>query len=134
MYFNEVLFSKKTRNLFQNKTSNPSLLPIWPVSASQGPVLCPAQSIQTGPGTSLCSFTGPSLPSSPHSLFLLEPFQHQTRNLNLLPAQTVSSLPGLVAEWRHMTVTPNPGLVNPESFVETSRSAGALICHLSCVT
>ena len=26
-----------------------------------------------------------------------------------------------------MTVTPNPGLVNPESFMGTSRSAGALI-------
>ena len=27
---------------------------------------------------------------------------------------------------RHRTVTPNPGLVNPESVMETSRSAGAL--------
>ena len=31
----------------------------------------PAQSIQTRPGTSLCSCSGLSLPSRPHLLFLL---------------------------------------------------------------
>ena len=32
-----------------------------------------------------------------------------------------------MAVCRHRTVTPNPVLVNPESFMETSWSAGALI-------
>ena len=44
--------------------------------------------------------------------------------------QTVSAmqgpLPGKAAVWRRRTVPPNPGLINPESFTETSRSAGAL--------
>ena len=31
---------------------------------------------------------------------------------------------------RHRTVTPNPVLVNPESFMEASRSPGALPTHL----
>ena len=53
-------------------------------------------------------------------------------------AQTVSAkqgpLPGQVAVCRHRTVTPNPVLVNLESFMETSLSAGALVpfwCHMS---
>ena len=48
----------------------------------------------------------------------------------MLLAQTVSArqgaLSGQVAVCRHRTVTPNPVLVNPESFMEASRSAGAL--------
>ena len=80
--------------------------------------------------TSLCSLSGLSLPSRPHSLFLFQPLQHKNRNISLLPAQTVSAkegpLPGKATVWRHRTVPPNPGLVNPESFTETSRSAGAL--------
>ena len=89
-----------------------------------------AQSIQTKPRTSLCSLPGLYLPSGPHSLFLFEPFQHKTRNLCLLPAQTVYAkegpLPGQVAVLRHRTVPPNSGLVNPESFMETSQYSGAL--------
>ena len=60
----------------------------------------------------------------------VRPFPNKTRNLSLLPAKTVSAkqgpLPGQVAVCRHRTVTPNPVLVNPESFMETSWSAGAL--------
>ena len=55
---------------------------------------------------------------------------NKTRNLSLLPSQNVSAkqgpLPGQVAVRRHRTVTPNPVLVNPESFMEASRSTGAL--------
>ena len=55
---------------------------------------------------------------------------NKTRNLSLLPAQTVFAkqgpLPDQVAVWIHWTVSPNPGLVNPESFMETSWSARAL--------
>ena len=53
----------------------------------------------------------------------------------MLPAQTVPAkqgpLPGQVAVCRHRTVTPNPVLVNPESFMEASQSAGAYThdCH-----
>ena len=89
-----------------------------------------AQSIRTGSGTSLCSLSRLSLPSTPHSLFLYKPFRNKTMNLSLLPAQTVSAkqgpLPGQVGVCRHRTVTPNPVLVNPESFMEASQSAGAL--------
>ena len=50
-------------------------------------------------------------------------------NLPLLPALTVYArqgpLPGQLAHCRHMTVTPDPGLVNPEYFMEASRSTGA---------
>ena len=53
VHFNEVLFPNKAKNLFPNKTWNLSLLPLWTVSARQGPVLGPAQLIQTGPGLSL---------------------------------------------------------------------------------
>ena len=80
--------------------------------------------------TSLYFLSGLSLLSRPHSLFLFEPFQHKTRILFLLLAQTVSAkqgpLPGQVAVWIHRTVTPNPGLLHPESVMETSRSARAL--------
>ena len=31
-----------------------------------------------------------------------------------------------MSESRHRTITPNPGALNPESFMETLRSAGAL--------
>ena len=48
---------------------------------------------------------------------------NKTRNLSLFPAQTLFAkqgpLPGQVAVWIHRTVSPNPGLVNPESFMET---------------
>ena len=61
----------------------------------------------------------------------VRPFPKKSRNLSLLPAQTVSAkqgpLPGQVVVCRHRTVTPNPVLVNPESFMESSRSAGALV-------
>ena len=64
------------------------------------------------------------------SYFTPVPFQHKTRNLCLLLAQTVSAkhwpLLGQVAVCRHRTVPPNHGLVNPESFMETSRFDGAL--------
>ena len=90
-----------------------------------------AQSIQTGPGTSLYSGSGLSVPSRPHSLFLLEPCSNKTRNLSLLLAQTVSAkqgpVPSQVAVRGHRIVTPNPGLVNLESFMEISQSAGALV-------
>ena len=50
---------------------------------------------------SALSISGLSLPRRPNSLFLFKPFQHKTRNLSLLPAQTVSAnqgpLPGQVA-------------------------------------
>ena len=91
--------------------------------------------IETRPRTSLCSLSGLSLPSRPHSLFLFKPLQDKTRNTSLLPALTVSAkqgpLPGQVAVWRHRTAPPNPGLVNPESFMETSRFTGALFKHLA---
>ena len=65
----------------------------------------------------------------------VRPFQNKTRNLSLLPAQTVSAkqgpLPGQVTVCRHRTVTPNPVFVYPESSMEASRSAGALIVDLS---
>ena len=51
-------------------------------------------------------------------------------NLSLLPAHTVSArqgpLPGQLVQCRQRTVTSDPGLVNPDSFMEASRSAGAL--------
>ena len=66
-----------------------------------------------------------SLPSRPHSLF-----PEKTRILSLLPVTTVSArqgpLPGHLSQCRHRTVTPDPGLVSPESFMEGSWSAGAL--------
>ena len=66
----------------------------------------------------------------PHSLFLYKQFPNKSRNLSLLPAKTVSDkqgpLHGQVAVSRHRTFTPDPGLVNPESFMEDSRSAGVL--------
>ena len=37
-------------------------------------------------------------------------------------------LPRQLAQCRHRTVRPDPGLLNPESFMEASRSAGALMC------
>ena len=84
-----------------NRTGNFSLLSLQTVSAQQAPLPVP-----------------------------VKPFPNKTRNLSLLPDQTVSAkqglLPGQVAVCRHRTVTPNPVLVNPESFMETSRSAGAL--------
>ena len=83
------------------KTKKLSLLSLWTVSAQQVPLPVPVQTIP-----------------------------HKTRNLSLLPAQTVSAkqgpLPGQVAVWRHRTVTPNPGLLNPDSVMKTLRSAGAL--------
>ena len=49
----------------------------------------------------------------------------------MLPAPTVSAkqgpLPGQLMVWRQRNVTPNSGLVNPESVMETLRSAGALV-------
>ena len=47
MHFNDVPFPNKTINWFPNKTRNLSLLPLWTVSARQGPVLGPVQSIRT---------------------------------------------------------------------------------------
>ena len=48
-----------------------------------------------------------------------------------VPAKTVSAkkapLPGQVAVCRHRTAKHNPNLVNPESFIEASLSAGALL-------
>ena len=88
-----------------------------------------AQSIHTGPGASLCSCSGLSLPSRPHSLSLLTIPKQDQESLSA-PCHTVSArqgpLPGQLAQCRHRTVTPDPGLVNPESFMEASRSAGAL--------
>ena len=70
-----------------------------------------AQSIRTGPGSSLCSLSGLSLPSRHNSLFLLEPFPNKTRNLSLLLVQTVPAkqgpLPGQVAVCRHKPVCYN---------------------------
>ena len=72
--------------------------------------------------------------------FLPLPLDHSwTRpGISLLQAQTVSAkqgpLPGQVAVCRHRTITHNPVLVNPESFMEASRSAGALCGHIfSCL-
>ena len=49
----------------------------------------------------------------------------------MLSAPTVSAkqgpLPGQVIVWRHRSVTPTSGLVNPESVMETLLSAGALV-------
>ena len=65
----------------------------------------------------------------------VRPFPNKTRSLSLLPAQTVSAkqgpLPDPVAVCRHRTVTRNPVPANPESFMETSRSAGALVRRLA---
>ena len=58
------------------------------------------------------------------------PFPNKTRNLSLLPAHTVywqEPLPSQLAQCIHRTATPDPGLVNPESFMEASRFAGALL-------
>ena len=58
------------------------------------------------------------------------PFQNKTRNLFLLPAQTVSAKQGLlhgqVALCRHRTVTPNPALANPKTFINAPLSVGSL--------
>ena len=58
-------------------------------------------------------------------------FPNKTRNIFLLPAHNVSArqgpLPGHLAQSRHRTVTPDPGLLNPEYIMEPSRSAGALL-------
>ena len=54
------------------------------------------------------------------------PFLNKTKHMSLLLAQTVSArqgpLPGQVAQCRHRTVTPHPGHVNPESFMEVPGS------------
>ena len=48
----------------------------------------------------------------------------------MLPANTLSArpwaLPGQLAKCRHRTVTPDPGILNPESVMEPSRFAGSL--------
>ena len=69
-----VMFPNKTRNLFPNKTRNLSLLPPWTISAMQGPVLGPAQSIQTGTGTSFCSCPGLSVKEASLPGQLVYPF------------------------------------------------------------
>ena len=60
-----------------------------------------------------------------------KPFPSKTRNLSLLPAHTVFArqgpLPGQLAQCILRTIPPNLGLVNPESFMEASWSAGALL-------
>ena len=90
-----------------------------------------APSIQTRLGTSLCSLSRLSVHRRPKLPVPVRPFPNKTRNLSLLPFKTVSAMqgpfPGQVAVGRHRTVTPNPVLVNPESSMEASRSAGALV-------
>ena len=86
-----------------NRTRILFLLSLWTVSAQQTPLPVPVRTI---------------------------PKQDQESS-SLLPAHTVSAKQGLlpvqVAVCRHRTVTPNPGLVTSESFMEASGSAGALI-------
>ena len=83
VHFSKVTFLNKTRNLLPNKTRNLPLLPRWTVSARQGPVLGPAQSILTGPeslsdlaldclchtGFTPCSFSLPFLRTFCYSCF-----------------------------------------------------------------
>ena len=94
-----------------NKTGNPSLLSLWTVSAQQAPLPVPVRNISIQDQESL-SAPGPDCPCQ---------------------ARASSCSGGRV---KHRTATPNPGLFNPESFMETSRSAGALIhrdsiCNMS---
>ena len=55
---------------------------------------------------------------------------NKTRHLSLLPAQTVSARqetrPGQMAQCRHRTGSSDPGLVNPEYFMEVSGSVHPL--------
>ena len=100
--FSSIYSSSRYCSTNPNTTGNFSLLSLQTVSAQQSPLPVP-----------------------------VKPFPDKTRNLSLLLAQTVSAkqgpLPGQVAVCRHRTVTPNPVPVNPESFMEASRSAGALV-------
>ena len=89
-----------------NKTGNPSLLSLWTVSAQQAPLPVPVRNISIQDQESL-SAPGPDCPCQ---------------------ARASSWSGGRV---KHRTQTPNPGLVNPESFMETSRFTGALFKHLA---
>ena len=87
------------------------------------PVPGPAQSFKIGPGTSLCSGFGLSLPGMPHFLFQLTiPKQEQESLCDPCPYCVCQAqpLPDQLAQSRHRTVTSDPGLVNPESFMEAS--------------
>ena len=83
-----------------NNTKNLSLLSLWTVSSQQAPLPVPVRTITTQDQESLSAHGSVSAKQEP--------------------------LPGKAAVWRHRTVPPNPGLVNPEYFTETSRSPGAL--------
>ena len=100
--FSSIQSSSRYCSINPNRTGNFSLLSLQTVSAKEAQLPVPVR-----------------------------PFPHKTRSLYLLLAQTVSAkqgpLPGQVALCRHRTVTLNHVLVNPESFMETSWSAGALI-------
>ena len=98
-----------------NKTRNLSLLSLWTVSAQQAPLLVPVRTILKQDQESLAA-PGPDC---------------------LCHAEASSWSDGSV-----QTVTPNPGLMNPETFMEDSRSAGALVsppppsfsrCKFACV-
>ena len=68
-------------------------------------------------------------PAEPLSLFLLSIPKQDQESLSSPYSYCLCQaglLPGQLALCRHRTVTLNPGLVNLESFMETSRSAGAL--------
>ena len=96
------------------------------------PVPGHAQSIQTGPGTSPCSSSGLYLPSRPHFLFL-QPIPKQNQESVSAPcpccpcqAGASSWSVGTIKTQNCYSVTPDPGLVNHDYFMEASQSAGAL--------
>ena len=99
--FSSIYYSSGSCSLNPNMIGNLSLLLLWFVSAQQAPLPVPANHSQTRPGISLCSL----------------PYTVSARQ---------GPLPGQLALCRHRTVTPGPGLVNPESFMEASPSTWAI--------
>ena len=97
--FQILNFSSWSCSFNQNRTWKFSLLLLLFVSAQQAPLPVPANHSRTRPGTYL----------RPHSISARQ-----------------GPLPGQLVQCRHRTVTPDPGLPYPESFMEASRSAGAL--------
>ena len=98
--FYPIYSSSRSWLLIPNTTKNLSLPLLWFVSAQQAPLPVLDNYSQTRPGISLCTLPILSTRQGP--------------------------LPGQLAHWRHRTVTYDPGLVNPEFFLEASQSAGAL--------
>ena len=79
---------------FPNKTMQFSMLPLWTVFARQMPIPCPAQSLQTGRGTSLCSFSCLSLPTAQQALLPVEFFFSMTGPFHISCLPVKGRVPG----------------------------------------